>query len=71
MKTVEFKYDIAQKIIIKAISAPGMIDSLMCDSYGNQYHVIYWDNSERHTDWMYEWEIEECAVVEIGVHHGF
>lgn len=59
MKTVEFKYDVAESVYIKAIEMRGTIDALCLDVNGIQYRVIYWFNGTRSATWLYDWEIEK------------
>jgi hypothetical protein len=56
---IEFTFDIGQSVKVKPIGMIGVVDSMSLDNNGKQYRVIYWNDSERHSVWMYEWEIEE------------
>lgn len=58
MKTVDFEYDIGDRVKVKGIEMVGGIDSLCMDIQGKQYRVVYWSNGERHSDLMYAWELE-------------
>jgi len=53
-----FKFDLNEKVIIREVQRPGMVESLTIDFLGPQYRVFYWDNSERKTVWLKEDEIE-------------
>jgi hypothetical protein len=57
MRTVEFKFDIGEEVCISAIGMKGRVESLIYDSLGPQYRVVYWNDGARRTDWMYEWEL--------------
>ena len=60
MKTIEFEYDIGARVKIKTIEMIGHVDSLCLDIMGKQYRVVYWNDGERHSTWMYAWEIEKA-----------
>ena len=55
---VTFKFELRQKVLVKEIQRPGRVEAVTVDFLGPQYRVIYWDNSERKTVWMFEDEIE-------------
>jgi hypothetical protein len=57
MKTVNFKYAIGDSVKILAITMKGRVDSLLLDSNGEMYRVVYWNNGDRNQVWMYDWEI--------------
>ncbi len=56
--TTEFKFTLKQKVMIKEIQRPGTVEILQVDSLGTMYRIVYWDNSERKTVWVYEDELE-------------
>ena len=56
--TIEFKYNLKQRVMIKEIQRPGIIEIMQVDSLGVMYRVACWDNSERKTVWLYEDELE-------------
>ena len=56
--TVSFVYYLGQKVNIKAIARPGEIDSLMHSINGQEYRVVYWNDGQRYSVWMYPTEIE-------------
>lgn len=54
MGIISYDFSIGQTVSIK-----GQVDSLLTDSNGNRYRVIYWFNGERRSSWMHEWELAE------------
>jgi hypothetical protein len=59
-KTVEFEYDIGQEVKIIPTGIRGNIDSLTLDNMGKQYRVVYWNDGQRYSVWMYLWEIKDA-----------
>ena len=57
MITVDFDFDIAELVTIIAIGMQGRIDSMSNDINGKMYRVVYWNDSQRYSVWMYRWEI--------------
>ena len=57
MTTIEFTFDLQEKVQIKAIGLTGMIDGQLNSILGKEYRVTYWCNSERKNTWMYECEL--------------
>lgn len=55
--TVEFQFNLCDKVILKEIQRPGVIDLLQLDNLGKMYRVAYWDDAERKTVWLYADEI--------------
>jgi len=55
--TVDFEYEIGQMVKVKAIGMLGSVDSLSLDCNGKQYRVVYWNDGQRHSVWMYGWEL--------------
>jgi hypothetical protein len=55
---VEFQFDIGQEVKVTPIRMMGVIDSLSLDNNGKQYRVVYWNDGDRRSVWMYAWEIE-------------
>lgn len=53
-----FKFDLSQRVLIREVQRPGMVEALTIDYLGVQYRVAYWDNSDRKTVWLKEDEIE-------------
>lgn len=60
MKAVEFEHDIGERVKVKTIEMVGSVDALCQDIAGKQYRVVYWNNGQRYSVWMYAWEIEPC-----------
>jgi len=56
--TVEFRHDIGDSVKILSIRMVGQVDSMSKDINGLMYRVIYWNNGERYSQWLYDWEIE-------------
>jgi hypothetical protein len=54
---LESKFDIGQQITVIAVKMCGCVDSILWDSAGTQYRVVYWNDGKREAVWMYEWEI--------------
>ena len=53
-----FKFNLRDKVLIREIHRPGVVDSLIVDNLGPQYRVCYWNDSNRKTEWMYGWELD-------------
>lgn len=58
MYSIDFFYSIGESVRVKAIEMMGRVDAMMCDSSGNQYRVVYWNDGQRYAVWMYDWELE-------------
>jgi hypothetical protein len=56
--TLESKYNLQDEVTIKAIQMRGKIDQISWSSLGQEYRVVYWNDSIRNSVWMYEWELE-------------
>lgn len=57
--TVTFQFSIKDRVLIKAIEVRGQVDALSQDERENQYRVVYWNDGQRYSVWMYGWELEE------------
>jgi hypothetical protein len=55
---VEFQFEIGQDVKVKPIGMVGVVDSLSLDNNGKQYRVVYWNDGDRKSAWLYGWEIE-------------
>lgn len=55
---VDFAYEIGQEVKVKPIGMIGVVDSLSLDNNGRMYRVVYWNDGDRHSVWMYSWELE-------------
>lgn len=53
-----FRFNLEDKVIIREIQRPGVVEALTVDFLGPQYRVVYWDNSERKTAWLKVDELE-------------
>lgn len=58
MRTETFKFDLQERVMVREIQRPGVIDAITIDYLGIQYRVAYWDNSERKTVWLPATELE-------------
>lgn len=58
--SVEFKYCLCQRVLIKELALEGTIDALCLEIKGATYRVVYYCNATRRSEWMYEWELEKC-----------
>ena len=56
--SVKFEYDIGDKVNILDVDIPGRVTSLIKDTNGLQYLIAYWHNGERHSTWLFDWELE-------------
>jgi len=61
-RSVEYSFDIGDRVIIAAISMQGRVDSMMTSKDGDEYRVVYWNDGQRHSAWLYDWEIEPKDV---------
>lgn len=55
---VDFTYEIGQEVKVAPIGMVGRVDSLSLDQNGKQYRVVYWNDGQRCSVWMYEWELK-------------
>jgi len=60
VKAIEFEYEIGNRVHIKSIDTIGTVDSLMVDIEGKMQRIVYWNDCQRYSVWMYDWEIEPC-----------
>jgi hypothetical protein len=58
-----WEYTIADEVRIIAINTIARVDGLTLDNSGPMYRVVYWDNSERRSVWVYPWEIKAAKSV--------
>jgi hypothetical protein len=59
IRTETFAFDLKDRVLIREIQRPGVIESLSIDYLGPQYRVTYWDNSERKSVWLSAEELDE------------
>ena len=59
-RVVEFDYDIGNRVRVKAVEMCGQVDSMSLDAQGPMYRVVYWNDGQRYSQWMYGWEVEAC-----------
>ncbi len=43
-----FKFDLNQRVLIREVQRPGMVEALTIDFLGVQYRVAYWDIHRTH-----------------------
>jgi hypothetical protein len=60
--TVEFRFELKQRVLVKEIQRPGRIDMIQIDNLGVMYRVAVWDNGERKQIWLFDDEIEEFST---------
>jgi len=53
-----FKFNLCDRVLVKEIQRPGVVDTLLVDGLGVQYWVSYWNDSKRERVLMFEWELE-------------
>jgi hypothetical protein len=56
--TINFSYGIGDIVKIIEIESVGRIDGLSYDLKGEMCRVVYWNNGERHSVWLYPSEIK-------------
>lgn len=56
--TVEFAFKLRDKVLVKEIQRPGVVDMIQIDNTGTMYRMSYWNDSVRNATWLYEDEIE-------------
>jgi hypothetical protein len=64
MRTVNYKHDIGDSVLIKDVNANGRVDSLSTDRNGQMYRIVFWMNGDRKAEWMYDWELEQLTTKE-------
>lgn len=55
---VEFLFNIGQEVTVTPIEMIGRVDALMMDTDGLQYRVVYWNDGQRYSQWVYSWELK-------------
>ncbi len=58
-RTETFTFDLNDRVLVKEIQRPGVIEAVMIDFLGVQYRVVYWDNSDRKNTWLKADELEK------------
>lgn len=56
--SVDFAFKVGDKVRVREIDRPGMVDLLQFDGVAPMYRVCYWVESNRQTTWCYDWELE-------------
>lgn len=49
--------DINDTVTIKAVGMLGTVDAIMWSVNGLEIRVVYWNDGQRYSTWMYEGEI--------------
>jgi hypothetical protein len=62
-RLVDFEYDLGERVRVAAIDVLGRVDSLTLDNMGKQYRVVYWNDGQRQSVWVYPYELEKCNSV--------
>jgi len=57
-RTEHFKFNLCDRVLLKEIQRPGVVDALLVDGLGAQYWVNYWNDSKRERALLFEWELE-------------
>lgn len=55
--TIEFDFDIGDKVLVSPIGAAGIVLSLWYSDRGIRYQVAWWDNAVRHESYLLPEEI--------------
>ncbi len=58
---ISINHSIGDRVILIEINRPAQILSILKDSDGLSYRVAYWDNGQRKTDYVFDWEIKGGA----------
>ncbi len=56
--TIEFEYNLGDKILVKELQRPGIVMCVSVDNLGISYQIRYWDNATREIVWLFSDEIE-------------
>ena len=56
-RIVNFEFDLAQEVEIKAVGMKGFIVAMLLDTEGPAYKVAYWNNGSRASEWMFAKEL--------------
>lgn len=57
--TQSFAFSLQDEVTIVEINRPGVINGMSADALGCQYRVVYWNDCQRRSEWVYGWEIKE------------
>ena len=55
---MEFDFALADEVKVVPIGMIGRVDSVSCDNNGPMYRIVYWNEGNRYSTWVYSWEIE-------------
>lgn len=58
MSTVTLQFSLRQRVKVKDIDRTGVVTAAMLDGDGWSYRVAYWDNSQRRSEWLLDFELE-------------
>lgn len=67
----ELRYKIGDRVEILDLRRPGVLNAIMLDRAGLQFHVVYWDKGDQKTAWLYEWEFQLRETKKRPGHAGF
>lgn len=56
---VDFAFSIGDSVTVKEIKRHGSIDGLGAFNDCKMYRIVYWNDGQRYSVWMYAWEIEK------------
>ena len=59
LHTVTLQFSLKQRVRVKDINRTGVVTGITIDGEGLTYRVVYWDNSQRRSEWLFDFEIEE------------
>lgn len=54
---VKFAFSIGDEVRINAINTVGRVVALMLDCQGPSYSIAYWNDGQRYSAWLFDWEI--------------
>jgi len=58
MVTIEYKFNIHDRVLLIDLETYGTVDSLTTDINGSMYRVVFWYNGDRKSVWVYDYEIK-------------
>jgi hypothetical protein len=58
MTTIEFRYGPLDRVLVKEVNRPGVVDAVCMDIQGQMFKVVYWYDGERRAEYMHDWELE-------------
>lgn len=59
MQVVQFNFSIGQCVKLHAADdIDGIVTGLLRDSEGHQYRIVYWADTTRKVEWMFQYELK-------------